>query len=571
MHPYMCLPPAPIVADGIWWTTRPTRDLHDIPDSLRAFAGIAEGKRWAGNRELHQRFEVENPAKTSHSGTHGSRGSGGRTWAAWLRLWGMWHDGERVTLTDAGRLIVGAKDPGDAHKQIVHMIMTFQITSAYHEGLPRADYSGFRVFPFRLMLEMLLDGRLGGLHVDEIALFLLPVKSHSEYERVVSEITAWRKEAEGADIEGRKAILMRRARAHMERHHEGRSDSPGTVEGYWRSVRDVASTFAINMSYITEIRYERGAARIHVPDADAAAARALFEKYEGAAFSRLYEFSEAAFARRYGIRFDRRKASGKHTRPRTQAQKTQARILAAVEDVRRGAGGLTGGALIEAVAARTGYRKEVVEEVLGSDPSMIGGGGGEAEDGEGDLESYYMRCARNGADHAEFEELTRRMFESMGFAVRKAKVARRGGGTAEVDGLVLSGEAGMSGILECKGGGRYAFPVGDCEKMKHVYIDRFRSKTVGGRRYDLDFFVYVVGTSAGGMKNFEGIARDARVRGSVIYAPDLLRLRREVVAGRLSPMAAWAMLKCNRRVTQQDIERESSAAAAAASGAGVAS
>ena len=97
--------------------------------------------------------------------------------------------------------------------------------------------------------------------------------------------------------------------------------------------------------------------------------------------------------------------------------------------------------------------------------------------------------------------------------------------------------------------------------MKHVYIDGFRSRRVGGRRYDLDFFTYVVGTSAGGMANFEGIARDTGVDGSVIYARDLFRLHREVDAGRLSPMAAWRMLKCNRRVTLQDIERESAAAA----------
>ena len=112
----MCPAPAPIVADAIWWTTRPTRDLHDIPDSLRAFARIAEGRKWTGSRELHQRFEVENPAKTSHSGTRGSEGSGGRTWAAWLRSWGMCYGGEEVKLTDAARVILGAKRQGDAHR-----------------------------------------------------------------------------------------------------------------------------------------------------------------------------------------------------------------------------------------------------------------------------------------------------------------------------------------------------------------------------------------------------------------------------------------------------------------------
>lgn len=552
----MCPAPAPTVADPIWWTTRPTRDLRDIPDALGAFARIAEGRKWAGSRDLHQRFEVENPAKTSHSGTRGSRGSGGRTWAAWLRSWGMWHDGEEVKLTDAARVILDARRPGDAHRQIVHMIMTFQITSSYHEALRGADYSEFRVFPFRLLLELLLDERVGGLRVDEIALFLLHVRGRDEYEEAVSEIAAWRKEVKGADIGERKKRLMRRAKAHMKRHHKARADSPGTVEGHWRSIMDVANTFAVNMSYITEILYDRRAGRISVPKDDEAAARALLEKYAGAGFSGLYRFSEAAFAGRYGMRYDRRKASGKDTRPRTAAQKRHARISAAIEDARRG-GALSGDALLEAVGARTGYRAEEISDAMGEDPGMAGpAGGGDL----GGLESHYLRCAADGAEHAEFEALTRRLFELMGFRARKERAARRGGGTAEVDGLVLSEEGGVSGIIECKGGGRYSFPVGDCEKMKHVYIDRFRRRAVGGRMYDLDFFAYVVGTPAGGMGNFRAIAEETGVRGSVVHARDLLLLHGEVAGGRLSPMAAWRMLKCNRRVTRQDIEREAAEA-----------
>ena len=542
----------------MWWTTRPTRDLHDLPDSLRAFAAIAEGRKWAGNTELHQRFEVENPAKTSHSGTRGSRGSGGRTWAAWLRLWGMWYDSERVTLTDAARMILAQRKAGDPHKQIVHMIMTFQITSWYHEGLRRADCSGFRVFPFRMMLEMMLDRRIGGLSVDEIGLFLLPVRNHSEYERAVSGIMEWREEIKGADSAEERRLLMRRAAEHMARHHEGRSDSPGTVEDYWKSVRDVANTFAVNMSYITEIAYERRPGRIHVPDADAASARGLLEKYRGTGFSSLYKFSEAAFAGRYGIRFDRRKASRKDTRPRTQAQKLRGRISSAVADARRSEGGLSGGDLVAAVKARTGYREEVIIDAMGADPGMAGNGG---HDDLGHLESHYLRCAGKGSEHAEFEEITRRLLGLMGFKVKKTKVARRGGGTAEVDGFILSEDAGVSGILECKGGKKYTFPVGDCEKMKHVYIESFRSRTVGGKRYDLDLFIYVVGAPAGGLANFEGIARETRLRGSIIHARDLFRLYREVAAGRLSPTVAWRMFKCNRRITRQDIEREVSSAA----------
>ena len=72
----------------LWWVTRPSRDLRDIEDSLKCFAKIAEGQRWSANRDLHKRFEAENPVKTPNVGSYGSEGGGGRTWAAWLRSWG---------------------------------------------------------------------------------------------------------------------------------------------------------------------------------------------------------------------------------------------------------------------------------------------------------------------------------------------------------------------------------------------------------------------------------------------------------------------------------------------------
>ena len=124
------------VGTKLWWVTRPTRDLRDLQDALKCFARLAEGRRWAGNVELMQRFELENPVKTSNAGIYGSRGSGGRTWAAWLRSWGLWYDEERVTLTDAGRLLADSNDPREVRNQIVHLLMTFQVTSAYHAAQP---------------------------------------------------------------------------------------------------------------------------------------------------------------------------------------------------------------------------------------------------------------------------------------------------------------------------------------------------------------------------------------------------------------------------------------------------
>ena len=178
----------------LWTITRPTRDLHDLELALKAFSKLAKGKKWRGNRPLQRKFETENPAKTKHAGIYGS---GGRTWAALLRVYGLWYeDDDGVKLTSAGEVLVSGKN---VYQQIVRLIMNFQITSAYSEHQKLED--GFRIFPFRFMLRLLLDDRIKYLEEDEVALFLLNVKTPEEYENVVKTILNYRRKRKTNSLE----------------------------------------------------------------------------------------------------------------------------------------------------------------------------------------------------------------------------------------------------------------------------------------------------------------------------------------------------------------------------------
>ena len=529
---------------NLWWVTRPTRDLRDLQEALKSFASIAEGKKWSKNRELHRRFEGENPAKTPNVGRHGGHGSGGRTWAAWLRMWGMWYNGDDVTLTDAGNLVRSAKNHRDVHSQIVHMIMNFQITSAYHDGLRPRQARDFCVFPFRFMLRLLLDKDVRFLTVDEIGLFLLNVKSPDEYGGVVSKISQWR----DRDEKARRILRGSLIKKHAERYENIRADSPKTVEGHWRSVKDVANTLAINISYITELRYDRGKGTVSVRDEDAGKAEKLLAKYDGGQFSSLYRWSEAAFMRRFGTRHDRKKASGKETRPMTQSRKRYRRIAAAVNEMRRTGEMPSGAELVRRIQGLTDEPREDIERTITENPEIIRGDDGDA------FAEYYLECAKDGGQHAEFEHLTRRIFHFMGFETDKRRVVKSGGGTPEIDGLILNEEILMSGLLECKGGSRYTFPIGDCKKMERTYIENFRTKRIGGKAYALDFFVYVIGSGTSGLDNFQEIVRNTGVRGSVIYARDLIRLYDLVRCGKITRVQMWDLFKCNGHLTWRIID-----------------
>ena len=533
------------MAKNLWWMTRPTRDLHDLKDALVCFADIAEGKRWSGNRDLHKRFEMENPAKTPNSGKNKSEGSGGRTWAAWLRSWGMWHDHERVTLTDAGKLIVNTKKPTEVHKQIIHMIMTFQITSAYHDELGHDP--NFKIFPFRFVLELLLDGRIRFLSTDEIALFLLQVRNQDEYGGVVSKILDWRNRI--ADGKSGDNLIRRLIKAHMEKYSTAQSNQPPDVDRYWRPVKDVASTLVMNISYIHELLYDNKKGIISVRMSCHKKAGELFDSYKNTPFSTLYRYSEATFMRRFGMRHDRRKASRKDTRPMTPAIKQHRKISEAIEML-GGEGNMpTGQELVKAIQEITNYPVETIRKMLLSSPELDQPQGGDSSH----FKLHYLECASDGSKHMEFERLTRKIFAMMGFDTRKRKIPKT---TREVDGLITNRETGMSGLLECKGGAKYTFPVGDCDKMKHTYIKNFMKTRIGGRMYSLDFFVYVVGSEVSGLGNFAEIMRDTGIRGSVIYARDLFRVYETFVAEGATAIKIWGLLKSGTHVSWNDLEHD---------------
>lgn len=524
----------------LWWVTRPTRDLHDIEKSFKCFAKIADGQQWRGNRELHERFEVENPVKTTNAGRYGSRGSGGRTWAAWLRSWGLWYEAERVILTGAGELIANSSSPNDVRKQIIHQIMTFQILSAYHVKL-KLD-SDFKIFPFRFMLKLLLDEDVKFLHLDEIALFLLQVKQPGEYASVVTKILDWRKNT--GDPDTKKRLLKTMYKEHMSEYKDSKGRTNNLEKRYKEKIKNVARTLAFNISYMTEINYDRKSSTISIRRGSKKATEKIFNEYDKEPFCTLYEYSEATFARRFGMRFNRLKASSKDTQPMTQSKKQYDRIAEAVTKLRQ-EGDVVESDLPTRVQGITNDPIDVIRKILAENPDLD-----QPTDDDSPFRQHYLECASDGQKHAEFERLTRKIITNIGFVVNKRKISNT---TREIDGLILNRSAGMSGLLECKGGKKYAFPVGDCDKMKHTYIKNFKKEKIDGIVYNLDFFVYVVGASASGLDNFNDIIQGTGVRGAVIYARDLLKMHDAVKAGDASPIEAWNLFRSNKHITIADL------------------
>ena len=535
----------------LWWVTRPVRDLNDIEKSLKYFAKLSVGKQWQGNKELQKSFELNNPAKTNNVGEFGANGSGGRTWAAWLRMWGMWYNPDHVTLTNAGNLICTSNDITEKQNQIINQIMNFQIDSAYHRFalIRNGDWKNFSIFPFRFIIKLLLDNRIKYLDMYEIAIFLLQVKNGSEFETVVHQIKNWRNKLLNLNNNQIKEII----REHVVLHKIEYGSNDKIFNNYFIEIKDISNTLMVNISYLPHISYElrrsnTGVGVISIKQNKINEMIELLKKHEEKRkFMDLNNMSEETFVRKFGIRFDRSKVSNKKTIPMSRQVKRKQRIIEAIEHITKTDVNLSQLELIAKVQKYVNdddsslISKIVSEEIKLTIPHDT-------------FLTNYIECGKDGNRHVEFEKLTRLMLTKMGFETNKQKIQQDYSGKPEIDGLILNFKTNTSGLLECKSGNTYTFTIGDCEKMKNRYINNFRTFKIKDVTYNLDFFIYVIGKNSTGIDNFKNIIKESKISGTIIYAHDLAKLYQIWQNKKISNYAIWKLFQRNKELMLMDID-----------------
>ena len=155
-----------------WWVTRPKRKLDSVPEVLAAFADISLNQEWTGQRGTQMAYEeaLEKAGLKRVGARRDQSGSGGRTYGAWLVSLGLiFNQAEtgNIKLTLAGEAIMNGESPVDVLKG---QVLKYQFPSAFSLGRGVQVNERFRIRPFRFLLKLLSDDRLGRyLTQDEIA------------------------------------------------------------------------------------------------------------------------------------------------------------------------------------------------------------------------------------------------------------------------------------------------------------------------------------------------------------------------------------------------------------------
>ena len=192
-----------------WFLSRPKRKLNSIPEVLTTFADISLNQQWAGQRDSHLSLEeaLEKAGLKRVGERRDQGGSGARTYGAWVKSLGLIFTQEstgKTMLTLAGEAIMAGDSPVEVLKG---QILKFQYPSAYSIGRGVQISRRFKIRPFRFLLRLLMDDRVGYLTQEEISkIVAVEAENESEkcYENVVNRLHEFREKGDrclAADFE----------------------------------------------------------------------------------------------------------------------------------------------------------------------------------------------------------------------------------------------------------------------------------------------------------------------------------------------------------------------------------
>ena len=563
-----------------WWVTRPRRYLDPIPEAIKIFANYV-GEEWITGAAVQLDFENE-LVKAGLKGTGGKRnkrGSGARTWAAWLRMWGLWfreHQTRIVQLTLCAEALVKGQNPLPL---LTKQVVTFQYPAPYFlEGRASIDPQ-FHIHPYRFVLELLLNEEIKALTEEELARIIIFTKSRDELSDKIKAIQDFRKKTVISEVlslyykySNEMYGLERRIRKIIgidKNIEENIIDaiardtgcSRNTVEaiivgeskfekgfGTAGERESIANTIVNHLEYTQLIERRRGTEScFYVKDKEAVLE--IFGRYPKRFIPvhRRLNFleTEELFQRQYGLDLFRRKDTRKLTRVPVVARGELAkRKIIRMYEAIQAHKPIThlSAELFSEISQRTGCPVEEVESIISTEvppPALE------------PFERRFLELSISGLKGwIEFQEVATNLFGQEGFGFIAKNISQEG---REPDILIIAIiDDEYVAIIDVKAQPRFSLPVRPkmCE-----YVERYKKYDYQGRTLDLAFYLYLAGGFKGTMNIAKKISCITGVRGSYITADNIVRMLRKHKQSPISQRKFRELFSVDREVTVSDIEK----------------
>jgi hypothetical protein len=514
-----------------WHVPRNKRKLYPVVDVLSVFTLQNMGQRWTRDvgRQLDFEAELEHMGLKRPGQRRDQRAGGARTYESWLSALGLTFEetqNGQTRLTMAGDALVNGLPPVPI---ITNQLMKFQYPSPYSMRSRVNINARFRIRPFRFILRLLRDVRIGNLTKQEIARFVLTEAENETdrcFEHVVNRILDYRQNGD--------TVLPHNFPDMYPSTNTGVRSLDDTIA----ALEDNANTFINYLEYTQLIVRDTPRNPIYIPNDRIQDVDTILN--DGSNVVRINttnQYWEENFQRHFGLlqgqnrdnrRFDEEQVTGNMIAERIvynhffQFARTQP--IMEITPL-----------IIQEVSNASGIPQNVVEEALEGlniTPFSL-------------FENNYIDMAFSSREFArQFELSTVDVFEMLGFpSVHVGDQPRN-------PDVFSESPTGYSGIIDNKAYHEFSATHDYELKMKNTYIPTFRQ-----HHPNLSFFMYIAGGFGANIdQQVATIARDSGTNGCAIKAKDLMRLLRKHQENPIDHQDLKTLFECNRRITLQDID-----------------
>ena len=484
-----------------WWVTRPKRKLNSIPEVLSTFAEISLDQEWQGQRDAHLSLEeaLEEAGLKRIGERRDQTGGGARTYKAWVASLGLIFTQEssnQIKLTLAGEAIMAGDSPIEVLK---NQVLKYQFPSSFSLSRGVQVSSRFKIRPFRFLLRLLSESRLGFYLTEEEIAKIVITEAENEredcYNNVVDRILQFRTYGDSC-LSDDFFIIYRPSKGEVNPSYP------------YRHLTDIANTL-VNWIEYTQLAKRNDERQLVILDDKIEEVQSILSVVPP--FIDRPEQHEY-FQRKFGID----PKHSKDTRNLTATKTITHKIIAVqkikqafiTESLRAPIGKITT-VIIDKITDITGIDARLVEETLLEQYP---------HGAIGSFMTEYFEMAFRGRDDAtEFEIATVELFKTA-FDFQAEHIGPIG---LTPDVLVLSDQEGFIGIVDNKAYSKYTISNDHRNRMVHNYIKTYST----GQQYPLAFFSYI---SGGFGKNIstqiKSIVDETSVHGSAISVSNVIKL-----------------------------------------------
>lgn len=516
-----------------WQLPRPKRRLLSVPHILQTWLLSAQkialdhpDETWVGNRERHLRLEelLESEGIKRPGKRRDGQGSGGRTYAAMLRALGLIFTREsdgKAYLTIAGEELLNGGSP---RAIISTQVMRFQYPSPHSLSFRLSPE--FNVRPFLLILQLLLDPRVGRLSEEEIGALVMNRGTSNRadvVEKIIGELVSFRSEASSDAQEGADDGEERSA-AGIDYFFGGISGQFAPVETTDKKrtkvskLRENANVFVNWLDYTQFLGREHG--MVWILEEKTEVARRAVDHFLAEPLL-TDPLDEETFQRRFGRGPNRTKDTRNLDQQATVTARMveesliKAKYLGIAEQ--RPVNGVDD-ELVHEISGLTGIAVAQVERFLRREYP---------HGNYGLFLNEYVQMAYESRNRAnDFEVATTEIFRTM-LSVEAEHTGISGQRTPDV--VVRDGETGRWGLIDNKAYRAYSLGSGDDRAMREYlrnYVEK--ASAVGA---ELDFFLYIAaGFKSGVVSKLNTITEETGVPGSAIDVQAMAQLAKSFEA-----------------------------------------